>query len=126
MRSVLVLLMAAAALAAGCTAVDTSDARAAGEDTTSAQLGRDLIVGYGCGACHTIPGIDGADGLVGPPLTAWSERTFIAGNLANTPENLVGWIVNPQAVEPGTAMPNLGITAEEARNIVAYLYTLER
>lgn len=126
MRPVLALLLAATAVVAGCTAIDTSNPRAAGEDTTDAALGRELIVAYGCGACHTVPGIQGADGLVGPPLTAWSERTFIAGNLANTPDNLVAWITNPQAVEPGTAMPNLGVTAAQARNIVAYLYTLER
>ena len=80
---------------------------------------------YGCGSCHLIPGVPGADALVGPPLTSWSHRSFIAGHLPNTPENLVHWIVMPQSVDPGNAMPNLGVTDGEARDIAAYLYTLE-
>ena len=79
---------------------------------------------YGCGACHVIPGVTGAGGMVGPPLTAWSRRGFIAGNLSNTPENLVRWIREPQAVEPGTAMPDLGVAEADARDIAAYLFSL--
>jgi cytochrome c len=86
--------------------------------------GASLIRGYGCGGCHTIPGITGADGTVGPPLTEFAYRSYIAGNLPNTPGNLVAWIVDPQAVEPGTAMPDLGVTEEQARHIAAYLYSL--
>lgn len=83
-----------------------------------------LQSGYGCGACHVIPGVPGAIGKVGPPLTDWAERAFIAGNLPNTPENLVRWVRYPQAVEPGTAMPDLGVSEPDARDIAAYLYTL--
>jgi cytochrome c1 len=79
---------------------------------------------YGCGSCHTIPGVTGARGLVGPPLLWWSRRTFIAGELPNTPENLVRWIRDPQSVEPHTAMPALGLSDAEARDVAAYLYTL--
>jgi cytochrome c1 len=79
---------------------------------------------YGCGSCHTIPGVTGARGLVGPPLLWWSRRTFIAGELPNTPENLVRWIRDPQSVEPQTAMPALGLSDAEARDVAAYLYTL--
>jgi len=79
---------------------------------------------YGCGACHVIPGVTGATGMVGPPLDGWSRRVYIAGNLANTPENLVRWIRYPQAVEPGTAMPDLGVNEADARDIAAYLYSL--
>ncbi|HEU4631521.1 MAG TPA: c-type cytochrome [Gemmatimonadaceae bacterium] len=88
------------------------------------ERGRAAIDAYGCGACHMIPGVDGAVGLVGPPLVAWSRRTVIAGELSNTPENLVRWIRYPQLVEPGTAMPNLGVTDRDARAISAYLATL--
>ena len=89
------------------------------------ERGRQLLQkSYGCGACHVIPGVTGATGLVGPPLTSWARRAYIAGNLPNTPENLVRWIRNPQEVEPGTAMPNLGVGAGEARDIAAYLYTI--
>lgn len=91
----------------------------------SPHRGRELIVHYGCGACHTIPGIDSARGLVGPPLYFWSRRTIIAGELPNTPANLVRWIENPPAIEPGTAMPDLGINRRQARDIAAYLYTLQ-
>ena len=89
-----------------------------------ATRGTEVIQQYGCGACHTIPGVRGAKGLVGPPLLWWSRRTFIGGELPNTPENLVSWLRNPQAIEPHTAMPALGLTDQQARDVAAYLYTL--
>jgi cytochrome c2 len=89
-----------------------------------ARRGAQVIESYGCGSCHTIPGIRNADGLVGPPLLWWSRRTFIAGELPNTPENLVHWIQSPQAVEPHTAMPTLGLSDQQARDAAAYLYSL--
>jgi cytochrome c len=79
---------------------------------------------YGCHACHMIPGVRGARAYVGPPLTHWSRRIYIAGLLPNTPENLVRWIVDPRSVHPETAMPNTGITEAEARHIAAYLQSL--
>ncbi|MET8353813.1 c-type cytochrome [Micromonospora sp. NPDC005206] len=87
--------------------------------------GAKLIAQYGCGSCHTIPGINRADGLVGPPLTRFGARSYIAGQLPNNADNLRRWIADPQAVEPGTAMPNLGISAIDAQDIAAYLYTLD-
>ncbi|HEX5236154.1 MAG TPA: c-type cytochrome [Silvibacterium sp.] len=90
----------------------------------NAEHGKELINSYGCGACHIVPGVQGARGLVGPPLLYFSQRTMIAGELPNTPDNLVRWIQNPKAVEPKTAMPNLGLSAEQANDIAAYLYTL--
>lgn len=86
--------------------------------------GKQLILGYGCGACHMVPGVDGARGLVGPPLFYFSERTMIAGELPNTPDNLVHWIQHPQQVEPRTAMPDLGLSESQAYDIAAYLYTI--
>lgn len=71
-----------------------------------------------------IPGISGADGLVGPPVLLFGRRAVIAGQLPNTPENLVRWILDPPSIEPGTAMPDLGLTEAEARDVTAYLYTL--
>lgn len=79
---------------------------------------------YGCGACHTIPGIPGANATVGPPLTNWAERAYIVGTLSNTPENLLRWLQTPQAIEPGSVMPNLNVTEQAARDMGAYLYTL--
>jgi cytochrome c1 len=89
-----------------------------------ARRGVQVIQQFGCGACHTIPGVTGANGLVAPPLLWWSRRTFIAGELPNTPENLVRWIRSPESVEPKTAMPALGLTDQQARDAAAYLYTL--
>jgi cytochrome c len=82
-----------------------------------------LFVRYGCGGCHTIPGIAGADGKVGPPLRGLFERVYIAGTAENKADNLVGWIVDPPQFSPHTAMPPTGISAAEARDIAAYLYT---
>jgi cytochrome c1 len=89
-----------------------------------AAAGAVVIAQKGCGSCHTIPGIRGARGVVGPPLLFFSRRTMIAGELPNTPDNVVAWIRSPQSVEANTAMPNLGLTEQEARNVAAYLYTL--
>lgn len=89
-----------------------------------ADRGASVIGSVGCGSCHTIPGIRDARGLVGPPLLWFARRTFIAGQLPNTPENLVRWVHDPQSVEPRTAMPRLGLSLQQARDVAAYLYTL--
>jgi cytochrome c2 len=93
-------------------------------DGGDAGRGRAVIVDKGCGSCHTLPGIAGAHGLVGPPLSWFSRRTYIAGELPNTPENLVHWVQAPKSVEPNTAMPTLGLNDQQARDVAAYLYTL--
>lgn len=89
------------------------------------QHGRQLIVHYGCGSCHTIPGIRTARGVVGPPLYFFGRRTMIAGELPNSTENLIRWLRNPPAVEPKTAMPNLGLNEQQARDMAAYLDSLQ-
>lgn len=88
------------------------------------QHGKQLIQEYGCGACHMIPGIRAARGVVGPPLMFFARRTMIAGELPNSPANLVRWIEDPKSVEPNTPMPKLGLTDQQARDVAAYLYTL--
>jgi len=90
----------------------------------SAHRGAEVIQRYNCGACHLIPGVPGARGKVGPPLLFFSDRTFIAGEVPNTTENLIRWVRSPQSIEPNTAMPNLGLSEQEARDVAAYLYTL--
>ncbi len=87
--------------------------------------GAALIAQYGCGSCHTITGVNRADGLVGPPLTRFGSRSYVAGKLVNNADNLQHWITDPQAVVPGNAMPNLGVSAIDAQDIAAYLYTLD-
>ena len=94
--------------------------RDASESTIAA--GRRLIASYGCGSCHSIPGVSAADAMAAPPLNCFYERSYIAGRLPNTRENFTKWIQNPQLIEPGTAMPNLGVSQEEADEIADYLY----
>ena len=89
-----------------------------------ADRGRKAIDQYACVTCHEIPGIVGANAPVGPPLEAIGTRGFIAGVLPNTPENMVRWLRDPQAVNPKSAMPDLGVTERDARDIAAYLATL--
>jgi cytochrome c len=77
---------------------------------------------YGCGGCHAIPGIPGADGQVGPKLSGLIHRVYIGG-ATNSPDHLIQWIVTPQQFSPRSAMPATGISEAEARNVAAYLYS---
>ncbi len=89
---------------------------------SSIEAGRQLIIKYGCGTCHSIPGVPGANGTIGPPLDHFYKQMYIAGRLTNTEDNLIKWIQNPQQINPGDAMPNMGVTDSDARSIAAYLY----
>jgi len=88
------------------------------------ERGPAAITHYGCGGCHDIPGVTGAHGTIGPPLARFGQRAYVAGELRNTPENLVLWIMHPHAVEPKSAMPEMAVTENDARDIAAYVYTL--
>jgi len=90
----------------------------------NARLGRTDIRKYGCNTCHEISGVPGARGLIGPSLDGIGQRYYIAGELANSPDNLMLWIEHPRQVEPHTAMPEVGVTEQDGRDIAAYLYTL--
>jgi cytochrome c1 len=87
--------------------------------------GKKALQQYGCVACHTIPGVRNADALVGPPLDHMGSRTYIGGVITNTPENMVKWLKNPHQVDPRTAMPAVGLSDRDARDIAGYLYTLK-
>jgi cytochrome c1 len=98
--------------------------------TPQEQQGVRVILQRGCGSCHTIPNIPGASGTIGPNLGGpipIGQRKQIAGGAVpnNSPDDLAKWIQNPQSLKPGTAMPNLGLTPEEAAAAAAYLYTLQ-
>jgi len=87
--------------------------------------GRGEIEYYGCASCHIVPGVPGADGLVGPSLKHVANRVYIGGVVENTPDNLIRWIEHTPAVDSKTAMPDLQIPDRQARDIASYLYTLE-
>jgi cytochrome c2 len=89
-----------------------------------ARRGHQLVLNYGCGTCHSIDRVGEARGIVGPRLERMAERTMLAGMVANVPRNMVAWLVDPPAIDPDTAMPNMGISEAEARDIAAFLYTL--
>ena len=98
-----------------------SAAPAAGD----ANRGKQLIEQYGCNSCHIIPGIEGAKGMVGPSLDHVASRPIIATKIPNSQANMTAYIQNPQMTNPENVMPNLGVKPDEARDMVAYLYTLK-
>ena len=108
--------------AAGC----ESSGKVYAEEITGgrADRGKETIQRYGCGACHRIPGISGADSVVGPSLERIASRAYIAGRQINEPDAMIAWIRDPQHLRSPTAMPTLGVTEQESRDIAAYLYTL--
>ena len=90
-----------------------------------AARGQQLMAQYQCTACHAIPEVPGAAGNLGPPLDGFGRRSYIAGGIPNTPAALTRWLDNPQALKPGTPMPDLGVSPEEARHMAAYLMSLQ-
>lgn len=124
----LILGVALAAFAAGIVinAInDRNDLRmhAAAATGGNPSRGEAIFIGYGCGACHRLNHVRKATGLVGPPLDGIALRGMVAGKLDNSPDNLQRWIRDPQAVSPGTAMPDLNVGKRDARDISAFLYT---
>ncbi len=100
-------------------------ARAGEARPGDAKAGRRATTQYLCATCHTIPGIVSANQHVGPPLAGIGRRAFIGGVLTNTPDNMVRWLKDPQSVDPLSAMPALGLTDQDARDVAAFLYTLD-
>jgi len=124
MRTVMAALIVIA-VGGGCRGNNPTEAVAYSIPTGGdAARGRLVIEQRSCGNCHTIPGVHNARGLVAPPLYWFARWTFIAGEVPNTPDNLVRWVRSPQSIEPKTAMPTLGLSDQEARDVAAYLYTL--
>jgi len=89
-----------------------------------AEQGRQLVQQYQCGTCHVIPGANASNGMVAITLESFGLRSYIAGRIPNTDENLARWIVDPPAMIPGTLMPKMGVTPDDARAIAAYLRQL--
>ena len=118
--SYLAIVSLVCAVLAGCGSSSPEPVVAGGDD----KRGREFIERYGCGSCHVVPGISSARGLVGPPLDGIATRSYLGGMLPNTPANMMAWIRFPQKYAPKTAMPDLGVSEPEARDMTAYLYTL--
>ncbi len=106
---------------AACTA-ELEMPRVAGGD---AERGRAAVDEFDCVVCHSIPGVAGARTYVGPPLEGWRRNVYIAGRFPNEPDTLVRWLMDPPALAPETAMPSLGLDESQARDIAAFLYSLE-
>lgn len=91
----------------------------------SADRGREVIERAGCAACHSIPGVRWPEGRFGPSLQGFADRTSIAGKIPNQPDMLALFVRDAPAVVPGTTMPAIPISEGEARDVAAYLYTLD-
>lgn len=118
----LIAAACASGLLAGC---DRASGQAPPNFSGDPQRGAVLVNHYGCGNCHLIPGIAEATGNVGPPLLHVGTRTYLAGFINNSPENMSMWIQDPQKALPGNAMPRMAVTPPDARDITAFLYTLK-
>lgn len=114
-------LLVLAALTSGC-AKEEPVSRVAGGDP---ERGRLLVQQYQCAACHFIPEVQGPNGDAGPSLESMGRLSYIAGSIPNQPENMIRFLQNPPAVKPGTLMPALGITDDEARHMAAFMYSLK-
>jgi cytochrome c2 len=123
-----VLSMLSLALLAGC-GESGQPLAARGQIAHSTEAdrarGRRLIAEYGCIACHAVPGVRGPTARLGPPLAQFGQRAYVAGVLPNTPANLVRWLLDPPGISPHTAMPDVGLSKEQARDIAAYLLALD-
>jgi cytochrome c2 len=109
-------------LLAGCQSNESAAPRIVG---ASAQRGQAAIQRFDCNVCHVIPGVGGFAGRVGPSLEGYARRAYVAGKFPNDPDHLVDWIRDPSALAPRTAMPELGVSDREARDMAAYLHTLQ-
>ena len=87
--------------------------------------GRTAMERLECGACHVIPGVAGARGQVGPPLENYGRRVYIAGKFPRDEALLARWIADAPSLSPGTAMPKIDMTPDDARAIAVYLYSLK-
>ena len=94
-------------------------------DRSTIERGKALLGQYQCGSCHTIPEVPISRGPVAQPLDAWSQRSYIAGRVPNRPDTLAQWIMAPQSLVPGTAMPSMGVSVDDAQAMAAYLFSLQ-
>jgi len=143
MRSISRLVLGGASVTFGTVLAVTAATPVAGASTPTyaqadpaVQAGMGVIQSHNCGGCHTIPGIPGAAGTFGPDLGPHGEFPPVSGRPViatfpdgpvpnNSPDDLAAWIFDPPAAKPGTAMPKLGLTTDEAAAAAAYLYAIQ-
>ena len=86
--------------------------------------GRQLFIAAGCAGCHTLNDLPGATGVAGPNLTNVVLRPTLAGEtIPMTADTLTRFLLEPSAVKPGSPMPSVGLTEQEARDVAAFLYS---
>lgn len=105
----------------GCSASEGG----AGAPAASAARGQRLLAHYQCGSCHAIPEVPATRRLNGPSLQAFGKRSYIAGHLPNRSDTLAQWIMSPQSLVPDSPMPDMGVSPADARDMAAYLGTLQ-
>ncbi|WP_308925174.1 c-type cytochrome [Janthinobacterium sp. J1-1] len=120
----LTCLLGCALLASACDMRDMPAPPASATPLGNAERGQRLLAQFQCGACHQIPDVPAARSYMGPSLANMGKQSYIAGQFPNQPETLVRWIVDPQAMQPGALMPAMGVSADQARDMAAYLYGL--
>lgn len=113
----LISLIAVALGEIGCSHTETPNLQGSAAQVSAPEL----MIRYGCPACHVIPGVPGAVGKVGPSLKDLGQRSFLAGTLQNSQQNLIRWVQHPQQLHPGTAMPEMSVTTTDAARIADFL-----
>jgi cytochrome c len=109
---------------AACKSEQKSQPAAPAVTAGDAARGKALVAQYGCASCHVIPGIEGSRGRLGPSLEGIVSRKLINGRIPNTPETMASFLENPRRADPQSGMQSVGVTAEDARHISAFLFTL--
>jgi cytochrome c oxidase subunit 2 len=96
-------------------------APAAAPVAAAAIRGKQVFESGSCALCHAIAGTD-AGSHAGPDLTHLASRpTLAAGTLPNDHAHLDAWLADPQALKPGTNMPDPQLTPAARADVVAYL-----
>lgn len=112
-------------IVAGCGILTSSQDARVEEAGGNVARGEDLVRSHGCVACHSVPGMASVQDGYGPNLDGFANNRLIAGAVDNDPDTLIQFLMAPQSMVPGSAMPTLGLTEDEARDIASWLYTLD-
>ena len=115
-------LLAAALLLAACGDKSETPRTIAGADP---ERGLAVIERVGCAACHQIPGVDWPQGMAGPSLEGFGASPMIGGRFPNQPDVLTAWLIDAPSLSPETGMPPMPLTEAEARDVAAWLYSLD-